>query len=254
MAEFDDVEYEGIGGDRSIIVASDRCFRDFSPGDTVVSFSDDGRALYSVPIPSFPESVQTHSGLESCLPQSMSQTCYGGATGVETPSASTSLNREALVAIQQRPPLSSRDELSPLTRYRLDAQRHEQLALGIKSDGFRLPPCPRSPTPRPRENGHGQPSTISSLHLSSSPNPTRSTGPGTSSAAEELREVLGVIESPSWEDGMSPEEQAEHLRRATRLERRLRSETNPREARLPKIRKRNHQYLHDGKDQHPSSL
>lgn len=43
MAEIDDgLDYEGIAEDRSIRVGSDRCFRDYSPGDTVLSFSDDG--------------------------------------------------------------------------------------------------------------------------------------------------------------------------------------------------------------------
>ena len=41
----DDIDYEGIGEDRSIRVGSDRCFRDYSPGDTVLSLSDDGRAM-----------------------------------------------------------------------------------------------------------------------------------------------------------------------------------------------------------------
>lgn len=45
VAEFDDIEYEGIGGDSHIDVRSERCFRDHSPGDTVISLSDDGQAL-----------------------------------------------------------------------------------------------------------------------------------------------------------------------------------------------------------------
>ncbi|OTA87358.1 hypothetical protein M434DRAFT_399530 [Hypoxylon sp. CO27-5] len=252
MAEFDDIEYEGVGGDRHIIVGSDRCFRDYSPGNTVINLSDDGQALYSCPVPSFLDPPQEHSGIESSSSQSQSRGCFGSATGAELSGITSSSNRGSLTAIQQHPP-SLEGELSPLTRYRHDAQTHEQLALGIKLGGFRLPPCPASPQPHPRENGHGQPSTISSLHLSSCPNSTPSTGPGTSSAAEQLREVLDVIESSEWEDGMSPEEQAEHLRRATRLKRRVRSETNPREARPPKVRKRDRQHLHNDKDKRSSS-
>lgn len=41
----DGIEYEGIADDRSIQAGSDRCFRDYSPGDTVLSLSDDGRAM-----------------------------------------------------------------------------------------------------------------------------------------------------------------------------------------------------------------
>ncbi|KAI1414986.1 hypothetical protein F5Y13DRAFT_157646 [Hypoxylon sp. FL1857] len=249
MAEFDDIEYEGIGGDKHIIVGSDRCFRDYSPGGTVISLSDDGQALYSYPVPSFPDSLQSHLELQSDHSQSQPRRYAAGAELSGIPL----LNRNTLATIQQCPASYFGDGLSPLTRYRRDAQTHEQLALGIRSDDFSLPPCPASPTPRPRENGHGQPSTISSLHLSSSPNPTPSTGPGASSAAEQLREVLDMIESPEWGDDMSPEEQAEHLRRATRLKRRVRSETNPREARPPKVRKRDRQHLHDGKGKHSSS-
>ncbi|KAI0137633.1 hypothetical protein F4776DRAFT_102578 [Hypoxylon sp. NC0597] len=253
MAEFDDIEYEGIGGDRHISVGSDRCFRDYSPGNTVISLSDDGQALYSCRIPSFPDPLQSHSGLGSSTSQPQSRRCFRSATGGDLSSATSPLNRGALTVIQQRPPSCFEAEPSPLTRYRRDEQTHEKVALGIKSGDFKLPPCPESPTPRPRENGHGRPSTISSLHLSSCPNPTPSTGPGTSSAAEQLREVLDVIESPEWEDGMSPEEQAEHLRRATKLKRRVRSETNPREARPPKVRKRDRLHLHDSKAKHSPS-
>ena len=41
----DEIEYEGIAEDRSIRVGSDRDFRDHSPGDTILSLSDDGRAM-----------------------------------------------------------------------------------------------------------------------------------------------------------------------------------------------------------------
>lgn len=41
----DGIEYEGMAEDRTIRIGSDRCFRDYSPGDTVLSLSDDGRAL-----------------------------------------------------------------------------------------------------------------------------------------------------------------------------------------------------------------
>ncbi|OTA68465.1 hypothetical protein K449DRAFT_461316 [Hypoxylon sp. EC38] len=253
MAEFDDIEYEGIGGDRHIIVGSDRCFRDYSPGNTIISLSDDGQALYSCPIPSFLDPLQGRSGIESSSSQSQPRGCFGDVTGAELFRVTPPPNHGTLAVIQQRSPSCLDGELSPLTRYRRDAQTHEQLALGMKPEGFKMPPCPASPQPHPRENGHGQPSTISSLHLSSCPNSTPSTGPGTSSASEQLREVLDVIESPEWEDGMSPEEQAEHLRRATRLKRRVRSETNPREARPPKVRKRDRQHLHNGKDKRSSS-
>ena len=45
MAELGgDIEYEGIADGRSIRVGSERCFRDYSPSETILSLSDDGRA------------------------------------------------------------------------------------------------------------------------------------------------------------------------------------------------------------------
>ncbi len=46
MAEIGgEIEYEGIADDRSIRVGSQRCFRDYSPSETDLSLSDDGRAM-----------------------------------------------------------------------------------------------------------------------------------------------------------------------------------------------------------------
>ncbi|KAI2469517.1 hypothetical protein F4781DRAFT_213394 [Annulohypoxylon bovei var. microspora] len=249
MAEFDDIEYEGIGGDGHIVVESDRCFRDYSPGDTIISLEDDGQEFYSYPIPSFSELSQSHPGLESNSQQPQSQEFNRGIAESETYSILPPLSQETLLAIQQHRSPHLKDSYSPLTRYRRDMQAHEQRALGIKpSDSYLHNDLETSPVYSKNANGKLQSSEISSLHLSSSPNPTPSTGPGSSSAAEQLRELLGVIESPAWEDDLSPEEQADHLRRATRLKRRVRSERNPRESRPPKIRKRDRVGLHDGKD------
>ncbi|KAI0895463.1 hypothetical protein F4806DRAFT_82714 [Annulohypoxylon nitens] len=226
MAEFDDIEYEGIGEDRNIAVGSDRCFRDYSPGDTVISLGDDGQALYS------DGGHISENNISSILPL---------------------LSHGALIAIQQSIPPGLGTELSPLTRYRRDPQAHEQRALGIKPNESTFYFDLEDPQPLLETNGKSQSSEISSLHLSASPNPTQSTGPGSSSAAEQLQELLNVIQSPGWEDSMSPEEQAEHLRRATRLKRRVRSETNPRESRLPKVRKRSRVDAHDEKGRRRSS-
>ncbi|XDG08834.1 hypothetical protein ABKA04_008449 [Annulohypoxylon sp. FPYF3050] len=211
MAEFDDIEYEGIGEDRHIAVGSDRCFRDYSPGDTVISLVNDGQALYSYDIPSFPDSTRNIS--------SSSQPQYGRSDeDISENNVSNILpllSHSALIAIQQNIPTSSGTEVSPLTRYRRDPQAHEQRALGIKPNDSTVYLNFEDPQPLlPETNGKFQSSEISSLHLSASPNRTPSTGPGSSSAAEQLQELLDVIQSPGWEDSMSPEEQAEHLRRA----------------------------------------
>lgn len=214
MAEFDDIEYEGIGEDRHIAVGSDRCFRDYSPGDTVISLGGDGQALYSCDIPSFPDSTRDIS--------SNSRTQYRRVDGDNSETNISSilplLSDSALISIQQNIPPSSRTEVSPLTRYRRDPQAHEQRALGIKPNDSTFYLNFEDPQPPlPETNGKFQSLEISSLHLSASPNPTPSTGPGSSSAAEQLQELLDVIQSPGWEDRMSPEEQAEHLRRAENM-------------------------------------
>ncbi|KAI1103647.1 hypothetical protein F4804DRAFT_309477 [Jackrogersella minutella] len=249
MAEFDDIEYKGIG-DKHIVVKSDRCFRDYSPGDTIISLSDGGQASYSCPIPSFLNLTQGHPGSESNLQHSQSQGWHRSPAETGISSIAHPLSHDALTIMQQLEPPYLEDEVLSLTRYRHDAQAHENFAmLGIKCDNFGLPPSlesrPSLPTIADGKIADSRLSEISSLHLSSSLNPT---GPGTSSVAEQLRELLDVIESPEWEDSMSPEQQAEHLRRATRLKRRVRSETNPRESRPPKVRKRDRRGTHDGKD------
>ncbi|KAI0881567.1 uncharacterized protein GGS22DRAFT_172474 [Annulohypoxylon maeteangense] len=240
MAEFDDIEYKGVGEGKHIDVGSDRCFRDYSPGDTVISLSDDGQALYSRAIPNFSEPPQDFPRLSLSSQQPQPERHYG---------ISPPLSHDSLVAIQGHNPPRLENGLSPLARYRRDPQAHEQIALGIKINDSPLHLDLESTPPVPAEaNGKLQSGEISSLHLSSSPNPTPSTGRGSSSAAAQLQELLGMIQSPEWEDNLSPEEQAEHLRRATILKRRVRSETNPRESRPPKVRKRSRASPHDEKD------
>ncbi|KAI1094011.1 hypothetical protein F5B19DRAFT_82168 [Rostrohypoxylon terebratum] len=250
MAEFDDIEYEGVGEGRHIIVGSDRCFRDYSPGDTVISLSDDGQALYSYDIPSFPGSTQNIS-LDT-RPQY--QRDDGNISENNISSILPLLSHGALISIQKDIPPDIQAELLPLTRYCCDPQAHEQRALGLKPGDSALYLSSENPQTLPPEtNGKFPPSEIYSLHLSVSLSPTPSIGPGSSSAAEQLQELLDMIHSPGWGDGMSPEEQAEHLRRATKLKRRVRSETNPRESRLPKVRKRSRVGVHDEKGRRLSS-
>ncbi|KAI1384190.1 uncharacterized protein F4822DRAFT_63097 [Hypoxylon trugodes] len=251
MAEFNDIEYEGIGGDRNIVVEGDRCFQDYSPSDTILDLSDGGEALYARSVPSFPYASQSHE------PVPRPQTNDEAVTEAGTPRTPSMLSHRALVAMQKSTPRDPTAEQPPLERYRRDIQVYERLSLGIEPSDFGLLPEAIDTSPHPKiGNGkarQSQSSMISSLHLSLSPSPVPSTGPETSSAAEQLRELLGVIGSPGWEDDTPPEEQAEHLRKATRLKRRVGSETNPREVRLPKVRKRDHQDQNASKGKHSSS-
>ncbi|KAI2782616.1 hypothetical protein F4815DRAFT_427851 [Daldinia loculata] len=223
VAEFDDIEYEGIGGDSHIDVRSERCFRDHSPGDTVISLSDDGQALYTYPIPSFQALSQSHPRPDLSPQQTQSHRHHGNITETENLDAPSILSYDTLIAMQHHAQPGSVRGLSPLTRYRRDTQGHERLALGMKAEdlGSHLdiespPPCLK------KANGVSKcskTSIISSLRLSPAPHQTSSASPipsmdpEISSAAEQLRELLNVIEAPGWNEEVSPEEQAEYLRR-----------------------------------------
>ncbi|KAI2626109.1 hypothetical protein GGS26DRAFT_191581 [Hypomontagnella submonticulosa] len=222
MAEFDDIEYEGIGEDRHIVVGSERCFRDYSPGNTVISLSDDGQHLYLCPVPSFEEALQDDSKPHQ---ESQSQVSYESTieAGTDFPCA---LNRDALVALQQNAPYLGGEPL-PLTRYQHDIQAYEQLALGIRADEYEPNPDPETSSLRPvAANGvpkDGQPSigsAVSSLYLSPSPGrisssgPFQSVAPEASLSSEQLHKLYGVVETSEWDDDMSPEERLEHFRRA----------------------------------------
>ncbi|KAI0377507.1 hypothetical protein F5Y04DRAFT_175606 [Hypomontagnella monticulosa] len=254
MAEFDDIEYEGIGEGRHIVIGSERCFRDYSPGDTIISLSGNGQNLYSCPVPSFEETSHQQPQL---------QALFEDAIEADT-DLPCSLSRDALAAMQKDIPYSGAEPL-PLTRYRHDLQAYEQLALGIGPDDYEPDPGPRTPPLCPvNVNGitrQGQPSigsAVSSLYLSPSPKPSpsfnklSSAAPESPSSAGQLHELLNVIGTPEWDDNMSPEEQVEHFRRVTRLRRRVRSETKPRALKSSKVRKRDRRHAHDRKDR-PSS-
>ncbi|KAK6948975.1 hypothetical protein Daesc_009047 [Daldinia eschscholtzii] len=238
VAEFDDIEYEGIGGESHIDVRSERCFRDHSPCDTVISLGDDGQVL----------------------PDSSSQLVQpdgdpGSTTETENSSVLSALSCDTLIAIQKYAQPGSGRGLSPLTRYCRDVQEHERLALGMKAEDMQSNLESQSLPSRPQKaNGvvkSGQTSAVSSLHLSLAQRQTSSTDQGPSansemsSPAEQLRSLLEIIGTPGWNDEVSPEEQAEYLRRATKLKRRVQSEMSPREVRPPKVRKRNRQSSKD---------
>ncbi|KAI0105939.1 hypothetical protein F4814DRAFT_452318 [Daldinia grandis] len=255
VAEFDDIEYEGIGGHSHIDVRSERCFRDHSPSDTVISLSDDGQALYTCPIPSFQALSQNHPRPDLSAQQTQSHRHHAGVAETEDPNGPSILRYDTLVATQQHAQQDSVRGLSPLTRYRRDTQGHERLALGMKVKDLESHPNLEGPPPCPKITNGGlkcsKAPAASSLHLSPashqnpSASPIPSIDPKTSSAAEQLREILDIIETPGWDEEVSPEEQAEYLRRTAKLKRRVQAETNPREIRPPKVRKRSQQISKD---------
>ncbi|KAI1771972.1 hypothetical protein F4818DRAFT_184623 [Hypoxylon cercidicola] len=246
MAKTNDIE--GVGGAGSFSVRSGRCFRDYSPSDTTISLSNDGQT-YSCPVPTFPD----RPGLQT---QSRSLEHYEDARPSTIPSI---LSHEALTT-QQNSSSCLADRISPLARFRHDAQSHEQLALGISLAKSGQHPTFMIPRPLPlvcaqtEGNSRCEPSEISSLCLSPSPiaGPTSAKGSETSSAAE-LRELLDVIESPGWKNDVPLEEQVQYLLRATMLKRRVRSETYPREVKTTKVRKRSRSHKHAGVVRHSSS-
>ncbi|KAL7620769.1 hypothetical protein AAE478_009767 [Parahypoxylon ruwenzoriense] len=219
MAKLDEIEYKGIWGAGEIAVGSDRCFRDYSPGDTVVSFSESGQALYLCPIPFFPEPSQSQPEPTASESPLQAPERHRVTAEHETPNGSIFLSPAALLEVDQASSASHNDELSPLSRYLHDVQRDEKLALKYSTQKTPIL-CPGSPE---------------------------------SASAAELRERLNTIESPGSIDSVLPEEQTEQLRRAMMLRRRVRSETHPREPRPTKVRKRNRDHTYASKRRSPSS-
>ncbi|KAI1464188.1 uncharacterized protein F4812DRAFT_215045 [Daldinia caldariorum] len=223
-ADCDDIEYEGIWGESHIAVRSERCFRDHSPGDTVISLGDDGQVHYTYPVLSFRALSHSDLRLDSSSRLAQSDNHHDSVAETDNTSVVSALTCDTLIAIGKHVQPGSGIGLSPLTRYRRDVQGHERLALGMKAEdiqsnfGSQSPPlCPET------LNGVmkcGQTSTISSLHLDlaqrQTPNidqgPSRSSD--VSSPAEQLRSLLEIIETSGRNDEVSPEEQAEYLRKA----------------------------------------
>ncbi|KAI1768100.1 hypothetical protein GGR53DRAFT_13344 [Hypoxylon sp. FL1150] len=230
-----DIEYEGIGGVGGvgdIRVRSERCFRDHSPSDTLISLSDNGQTLYSSPTPAFSHGAQ---GLPT-----LSLPLHGqdGAIDSKLPTTPSKLSHDALEKHQDAPP-HVEDVSFPLARFRRDTQSHEQLALGvslaISAQNPRLASSPLSPaTGTQGQERVSSRASFSSTHLTLNPLPAKNS----ETSAAELREVLDVMGKPEWKDNVPLEEQVQYLLRATNLKRRVRSETHPRESRIPKVRKR----------------
>ncbi|RYO82478.1 hypothetical protein DL766_006335 [Monosporascus sp. MC13-8B] len=138
-AEFDDIEYEGIADDRSIRIGSDRCFRDYSPSGTVLSLSDDGRAIYTRAVPSFENPPHCPSG-ENRHPETASRASkptsdVSSDTAVDPDADGVPLSHGSLLAMGSRPSSSgsSGSSRTPLGRFRRDEQAYERLALQLSS-------------------------------------------------------------------------------------------------------------------------
>ncbi|RYP06039.1 hypothetical protein DL764_003402 [Monosporascus ibericus] len=138
-AEFDDIEYEGIADDRSIRVSSDRCFRDYSPSDTVLSLSDDGKAIYTRGIPSFENPPHRPSG-ENCHLETASGALKPASdvssdTAADLDADGVPLSYGSLLVMGSRPSSSgsSGSGRTPLGRFRRDEQAYERLALQLSS-------------------------------------------------------------------------------------------------------------------------
>ncbi|RYP07838.1 hypothetical protein DL765_008991 [Monosporascus sp. GIB2] len=137
--EFDDIEYEGIADDRSIRVGSDRCFRDYSPSGTVLSLSDDGKAIYTRAVPSFenpphcPSGENRHRGTASGTSKPASD--VSSDTAVDPDADGVPLSHGSLLTMGSRPSSSgsSGSSRTPLGRFRRDEQAYERLALQLSS-------------------------------------------------------------------------------------------------------------------------
>ncbi|KAI1496856.1 hypothetical protein F5X99DRAFT_398856 [Biscogniauxia marginata] len=222
MAEFDDIEYEGIGADRSIgSVGSERCFRDRSPCDTVISLSDDGKGLYSYPIPLF------HEPSEQQQQEQHEPPVFGRD--------SATLNYHALAAAVESRPSSSGSSTSPLGRYRRDMQAHEQLVVGETPHYQRK----RSLVTDDEEAGCSSRSKSwrSTTPEGLPPAPHGKSVPRMSSPAAELSEMIELKDSPDWND-LSVEEQVRHVRKMGVLKQRVQAQDNRRKPSAVRVRKR----------------
>ncbi|RYP89919.1 hypothetical protein DL770_003940 [Monosporascus sp. CRB-9-2] len=157
-AEFDDIEYEGIADDRSIRVGSDRCFRDYSPGDTVLSLSDDGRAIYTGAVPTFENPPHGPTG-ENRHPETASGASKPASdvssdTAADPDADGVPLSYGSLLAMGSRPSSSgsggSRSSRTPLGRFRRDEQAYERLALQLSSSSDPKGSASSSSTSGPR--------------------------------------------------------------------------------------------------------
>ncbi|KAI0599804.1 hypothetical protein F4775DRAFT_548357 [Biscogniauxia sp. FL1348] len=235
MAEFDDIEYEGIGADRSVkSVGSERCFRDRSPCDTVISLSDDGKGLYSHPIPLFRESPEQHQNQQAHDQPTLLAFNNGQAAVYEYSAITTE-------AMESRP-TSSGSSSTPLGRYRRDVQAHEQLVvLGETPHQRHL-----NPKKRPAEVDEGGPRSSSSGHhpkrrqssiledlMARDPPSKRD-----SAAATELAELEKVKDSPAWDD-MTVEEQVQLVFKIDRLTKCVKAQDSRRKNKAPRLRTRN---------------
>ncbi|KAI1081843.1 hypothetical protein F5B20DRAFT_533303 [Whalleya microplaca] len=272
MAEFDDIEYEGIGEGRLIAMGSERCFRDHSPGDTVISLGNDERAIsYTRSIPSFQQSTDHRLQSEHPTQQSQTHEPYIDISFAGIPDTATSLDQHAL-AVMNSTFLASGDAMSPFQRYLSEPETHEQLAIGI---GLDVPGNLSTPNPYVRiHTANRQDILAASLHQyitdwqpatpdgrqeelrdeplfssKSSPGLAPSEDPHNSSSSE-LGEMLNILGSPEWES-KTPEDQVDHVRKVSMLKRRVKSQINPRQAKAPRLRKRDH--THTRKTQQPSS-
>ncbi|CAJ2500400.1 Uu.00g032530.m01.CDS01 [Anthostomella pinea] len=254
MAEFDDIEYEGIGKDRHVAVGSDRCFRDRSPGDTVVSLGDDGRALYLRAIPSYRESAEQQQRKAASL-SSPSQS-WGPFRDAESFASTATLSTGALAAMGSRP-ASAGSASSPIWRFRRDVQAHEQLAVGAtphhvpaldserKSKSHDRQPATPGGLPTSKDEASvSLPSASSSRCLS-----VDSSGCNGTPAAE-LSDIHGLINPSAWQAALG-DEQREHMRKVTALKRRIQPEDNPRKLKSVRLRKRDRTQVKN--DQGPSS-
>ncbi|RYP55717.1 hypothetical protein DL771_012458 [Monosporascus sp. 5C6A] len=157
--EFDDIEYEGIADGRSVRVGSDRCFRDYSPGDTVLSLSDDGRPIYTGAVPSFENPPHDPSGgnrhPETALGASKPASDVSSDTAADPDTDGVPLSHGSLLAMGSRRSSSGSNgsrgsSHTPLGRFRRDEQVYERLALQLSFSSDSKASASSSSTSGPR--------------------------------------------------------------------------------------------------------
>ncbi|KAI2604438.1 uncharacterized protein GGS25DRAFT_461245 [Hypoxylon fragiforme] len=242
MAESHDIEYGGSGREGHVSVGSEGYFRDYTPGETAVSLGEDGQIVSSPPIPGFTE-PSPH-----LQPRSLGGDAESSSTILPAPSHHQPLAPKLRPTLSSDRPLSPPPPPPPLTRYLRDVQTHELIALGIRVDDIQYldPGTPPQPPTYPHVHGAARNRVATSSMSSVCLNVSEKQGSQKSTAAEgaesspagELPDVIKSSGSEQDEDGTTSDEHLENLHRAMKLKRRVQSETNPREVRPLKMRKR----------------
>ncbi|KAI1827817.1 hypothetical protein F4861DRAFT_290777 [Xylaria intraflava] len=210
------IDYKGIGEGLHI-----RRGRRSSPGSSTINLSD-GEQVVSLP----PTQVEDHP-----------HPAAKPATNAELVIEPSSVSPNRIQWSRLFDTINKQPHFNPLDRYYCDAQAHEQVAMGQAPD--RRSPSRLDALAGPLGAVVGLPKGSSSLISASSDSTLTSSSVEDSrmTPSLELDGLLRMADLPEWQN-LPDEEQLRHLRKITKLKRRLKTEGSPRTAKPVRIRRR----------------